>query len=429
MIDESLEQRYESVTRGYYCPSFFKLRVNVLADLDDPEKLDPLPQSTFFHEYIHFLQDISTTYGMTNSIIIVDQMKFANNDILLNPASKFDLPIDCSKDSSVNLNNQLQNIYLGLPYTLIDGITIKKIKRTKGTVWLPSFNKYAPVIKIELDDPGKTKFDFGAIHIMETMCHIAQQCFDPTITHSDVPYRTAELVAKKIYPLIGDNPYFVFALCDACLMHLHPGDCFYQILRLMSQQSFIPKVEKEIYDFVFDNIKATNGDTLLQIFKKQNDLAILQLSGYFTTANFNAEKIWITHVLETARDLRLNHPGFLLDLIKEPKLYSDKLKDIIKLLGTPLLQNLVDECCFHYPQALAGISIHPERFAAILEIHRLFFSQQKKCDLKSFCTASKNGPITDLRCDTTPWERGMDNNMCAYGQFWKTWGLNAKQPV
>lgn len=69
----------------------------------------------------------------------------------------------------------------------------------------------------------------------------------------------------------------------------------------------------------------------------------------------------------------------------------------------------------------------PDRLAAILEMFLLFDNDSHKyCGLIDYCTQAI---ITDGRCSTAPWSRATDPDLCAYGQFWKTWNLTGKYPV
>ncbi|UKI53764.1 MAG: hypothetical protein L6V86_01500 [Treponema sp.] len=49
---------------GCYFPSFFTIHLDT--DLPPEQYLKENFDSTIVHEYIHFLQDISTTYGLAN---------------------------------------------------------------------------------------------------------------------------------------------------------------------------------------------------------------------------------------------------------------------------------------------------------------------------------------------------------------------------
>src|SRR5664280_2340035 len=107
--------RYQSFLRGYYSPSFFKMGISVFERLDNVELLPDGPKSTFFHEYIHFLQDVSTTYGLMNACIVVTKMKFGNNHILRMSGNTFKVPIEFSTDPITEINTKLQEVYIGFP--------------------------------------------------------------------------------------------------------------------------------------------------------------------------------------------------------------------------------------------------------------------------------------------------------------------------
>ena len=48
-------------TLGFYCPSLFYICLDGKGRLKDIKKWDEVQQSTFLHEYVQFLQDITTT--------------------------------------------------------------------------------------------------------------------------------------------------------------------------------------------------------------------------------------------------------------------------------------------------------------------------------------------------------------------------------
>ena len=75
----------ELETLGYYEPGFLHLRVNTdfdLSDLNTIIKNDKKLFSTFLHEYIHFLQDVTTTTGLTYSIFYISLIKDINWNII-----------------------------------------------------------------------------------------------------------------------------------------------------------------------------------------------------------------------------------------------------------------------------------------------------------------------------------------------------------
>lgn len=430
--ENTVSNRLESLQRGSYDFSFFKMRVNVFASLAKLSELEPVPKSTFFHEYLHFLQDITTTFGLTLSCIEVDKMKYGNNYILGRSEQEFKVPISFADNPAVHLNNALQELYMGVPSPDLFRLVVEKVEKQQTKVWLPApYNKNAPAVYVYFRDAhGNLRtFPFGGLHIAENMCHIAQTRFNPKIKHNDVPYRTAELVAQFIYPPIGQEQLFVFALCEACLMHIHPGDLFYEMLQEMKRVKFEPATELEIYDFVLDNVKIEGGKTLLDIYSEQVQFAMFQLAGYFTTENYENEIFWLFHVLQEAEKLRKENMALLLGLLNDDEIFGPTFKRMIFHLGTPLMQNLDDDAWFFSPYELKERPIQADRFAVLHEIYMLWVYGKKECSLKRFCSANMIGGTTDARCDEAPWSRVVDTNLCGYAQFWKTWKLKDKKPV
>ena len=410
-----------NVHRGSYYPSFLRMEVNVLQTLDDLNQLEELPLSTFFHEYIHFLQDITTSYGLVNANITVDYLKYVNKKII-DDDQNFDLPISIESDKISTQNNEVKNIYLGLVQPQ-NNIQIVEVSELSSSVWLePPHSAYVKKISVKYKASGtESSFDFGAVCIMEGMTHIAQNQY-LNCPHADIPYRAAELVAQHIYSIIGDKPLYVFALCDACLMASQPGLVFFRALIQMEKEKFNPKDEKAVFDFVVKGFKA-RGKNLMEHFKDVYQDAKSQYGDYFTTKVYENEKIWLEFLLTEAFQLRMDNPYFLIEIVTESRYPSKKFFDVFNTLGTPLMVNLVGNASFHQPIGLKDLHIQPDRLAYIMELYKLFVTGEKKCGLINFCDSNPIYKITDDRCKQSPWSRVNDEMLCGYAAIWKTWEL------
>ncbi|WP_146090639.1 hypothetical protein [Aureitalea marina] len=60
-----IEDEYE--IRGFYRPHFLSIFINGEFDVD-LEKMSQKDLGTFVHEYTHYLQNISTVFGLRNSV-------------------------------------------------------------------------------------------------------------------------------------------------------------------------------------------------------------------------------------------------------------------------------------------------------------------------------------------------------------------------
>jgi len=106
--------------RGAYDLGFFHLNINTPEDifkLDElyrdcsPEKVQVF--STFLHEYIHFLQDVTTISGVHMVGLIIDFIKDVNGDILSDGKATFKVPYTFSNSFNSKTNKALIAIYRG----------------------------------------------------------------------------------------------------------------------------------------------------------------------------------------------------------------------------------------------------------------------------------------------------------------------------
>ena len=59
---------------GYYLPSFFYIYTEDSIDFQNFESNTAEIKGTFIHEYCHYIQDVSTTYGYTNAIYVLQEL-------------------------------------------------------------------------------------------------------------------------------------------------------------------------------------------------------------------------------------------------------------------------------------------------------------------------------------------------------------------
>ncbi|HHO0458687.1 TPA: hypothetical protein ACRR9F_002345 [Morganella morganii] len=96
---------------GFYIPAFFMMQVDTIKPIEGI--IGTVDERTFSHELIHFLQDITTTYGLINISRCIDFIK-VQNSVLRNTNSSVKLPLQGSELSgSVMINNDLFSLYVG----------------------------------------------------------------------------------------------------------------------------------------------------------------------------------------------------------------------------------------------------------------------------------------------------------------------------
>ncbi|MEQ8553717.1 MAG: hypothetical protein RIC06_09515 [Cyclobacteriaceae bacterium] len=425
-MDNKLE-----TTRGYYNPSFLKLTVNADCDLSDLNKLNKAHLSTFFHEYIHFLQDLTTTFGVTNAAIIANRLRYYNEQFRNSPDQfvKVKIPLIDQNGANSKLNAELQNLYLGTGNLRIgvQGLNIISVAICDSNIFLPDqFSKYAKEVRVNINLNGSNEiFQFGGICILENIAHILQEKFFGETHHPSWPYKAAEYVASHIHPQFASSLENILALCEASLMSMHSGETFVSILEIMKAQKYLPENASDVYNFVLRNV-SVDSKSLLDIFQSQIKKAKELLGGYFTIDVYLAEKKWVDEILSQGESIRLKNSVLFLEMFRQHTMPSAKFIEVFSKLGTPLMMNINGDAWFHPPQAISQENIQPDRLAAIMEIFNLFEYGTKKCDLKHYCMTNVS---VDQRCNSAPWKRWNDPQVCAYGALWKTWDLFDKEPL
>lgn len=103
---------YNNELDNLYQPAFFFINLKCTKNINEILKSENIDdKSTLFHEYIHFLQDISTNYGLQYICFIVDFLKGVVNEIytrknILPPILPFSFP-------SIDINESLYYVFEG----------------------------------------------------------------------------------------------------------------------------------------------------------------------------------------------------------------------------------------------------------------------------------------------------------------------------
>jgi hypothetical protein len=432
-----------NTTLGFYRPTFFKLQVNRSENLENINILSDITSAIYLHEYVHFLQDISTTYGFINISTVVDYIKHINQITQNGQSRIFSVPFNPrpTPNDEVYFNLNLKKKYIG---SIEDVVTANVVSITKlaTPVTLKNGNVNVDTVVIDYDDAsGNRKYhQFGSHCIIESMAYLIENALYPNLIPNtlDFPYRSAEKVISKEYNSLLVDSLNIIALCDVSLMSFNPGDFFYSMLLQMKSEGFIPSQPEDIYSFCSSRVSFNyhGSTTLNQLLLSTGNIASCQLCDYFTTPIFGDNKTWINYTISTAIDIRQNDPYFILKIARNGKIQTNlSLINVFKKVGTPMVTNLDDEATFYSPLQTSH-KIFPEYLWAISQVYGLYIkslaNNQKKCELKLWCKESCSikglTDFTDDNCYNSPWQRTSYNNLCPFAVIWKTWGMENEIP-
>ena len=419
-----------NTTLGFYSPTFLRMHVGTKKDLRYVNKLnDDFVESVYLHEYIHFIQDISTNYGLSNICIIVDYMKFANNDIIKLPIGEFSVPVLPIQNAPDNVyaNLELANIYNGTGED--DTVNLVSHRKLSTNVSTISGTLVVPYIEVDYTDSfaQSHSFEFGALSIVESMAYIIEsECYINCPSSPELPYKSAEKLVDLIFPQFGHDRLNVLALCDASLMAVNPGSFFYDTLLHIQGNNIPINRPEDVYSIC--NQAAVNfhgASSMNALFAKMGAEAISQIKGYFNDPRFQSLKDWLENMINEAVKYRQNNQYFPLDIARSGKIAANNaFSSFMHKVGTPLITNEIGDTVLSDPR-LGSVQPNYSTIWAIDQIHSVFWGWQRHCELVGLCCSS--GVSVDMRCTKEPWERNLDPK-CAFGQMWRHWGLTGYTP-
>ncbi|MBY0425661.1 MAG: hypothetical protein K2Q22_08505 [Cytophagales bacterium] len=434
-----MEKEFESI--GYYEPGFIHLRINTDQSLSDINKLKEDPStikyfSNFFHEYIHFLQDLTTTHGLLNFINAIEYLRNSNKVVLEKAEKIFDVPLKLDNTYNIFTNIELRSIYYGDRRSNAKSVTYQSFTSVNQNVIdaagvILTVPKY--IVKY-FDNGAQTnmQFHFGSLCIKEYMAHALQNTLFPDTIHDDIPYSIVELIVRKEYPPLANEKSFMVALCDISLMGFHPAQFFFFILNKMNTtKGWSPKDVDSIYEFAYSDLTFNhNGqiENVYSLYDKINNTAFGCFKDSLQAEVFEDNVVWFEEILKEAKKLRFYSIGFFDQLIQSPGILSSNFLSILKNLGSPFMTNSLNHGFFMTPENLKSLNIQPY-FPKVFQSILRTYSGHKSCSLYDFCNSREDMKITNEKCISAPWLRIHDPDGCPYAQIWHTWGLDGVIPV
>lgn len=412
---------------GSYFQSFFCIELHTDESLDDLNKLKEETISTLLHEYIHFLQDITTSFGLTNIISIVNHQKLVNQTIIDSDLETFKTPVEVDINTESDIYNALHSIFIGDfesdfdDYSKIIGYDLLPNEYVQGY-------EHHLYVSINFEKFGQNKsFNFGAIQIMESMAFIVERNMFNNIKSPIYPYHIVEKIIEFIYPEILGNDALIVSICDFSLMLPDPGRFFLIFIKDLKTKGII-NVEDAYNLFKHTIVVAKDVKSdIFQFYCSRVELALISLKDYFTIDYFKDINNWFEQIFEKISTYKLENFTFWNEILSGDNIIQ-KRNNLINLsfkFGFPLIVNSEGQTVFSNPE-----NLNPENlfsFRAIKEVSGVLKNEHTQCNMVKMC---KNGieDITDHTCNT-PWNRNLDNKLCPFTAIIRMWGIDSKQPI
>lgn len=422
---------------GTYIPAFFEMQVDTDINDFDLQKMSNHDLCVFLHEYIHFLQDITTVYGLNNIYVYTEYVSSVVNRIYKNGSNTFEVPFQITDNNdNVLLNRNVSSITLGdtedsnISIFCISNIDIGNCALVPNTI-MQQINDVT--LSIKTNNGSDEFYTFGAMTIMENMAYIIERfCYPKDYTKSpDIPYTIAEKVSDYYVPNFSKNIEMVLALCEMSLMTSNPGYYYVIVMQAIKNGNLVFNTPESIYEH-FYSLQTCTWDnkmqSLVEFYENLSERVATNMKKYVHGENITEDfDLWIDTIKVFSENIRNNKESFFLNIARGGQLKSNKyFQNIINTIGSPLLTNNKSNY-FKIPHKnLTNKSTQDvEYFRAIKQMIDLFEYGKVECELFEWC---KNSPInhTNDYCKKCPWEK---NESCYYVFLWHNWKLTKHTPI
>jgi len=200
--------------------------------------MDNQQYGTFFHEYVHYIQHMTTLFGV-KICAIYNKMFILYRDYIV-------------KNETIKLPLELWKVHKEL-MDFIDFFNAVKGSRTCdynvdaieiSDKEILDARKKKKAVKIGIYDfenelAIENGFHFGYMCIIESMAHLIQSFINDELYHPTVPYCTVELICKSIDSDISNDKKMMISLCFCSLMFNNPGVAFFDLVELSKKNPLL----------------------------------------------------------------------------------------------------------------------------------------------------------------------------------------------
>lgn len=285
-----------------------------------------------FHEYIHYLHELSTTIGIVGlSLQLSNKSIFSHNfDSDLKSCINNGVTTSDHKDKLAKIS-VTQEILMGDGYDILsegNGKRILSLSLINQKVYFPHINDLVerslrfPVVHFEYYKGGnyyKSKFNLGKYFIYEGLAYELDREVDkmvygkPTIDDNgdNTEYTVLRTIAKFVFPDIEKRVYL--SLATLSLQEIECGKMFIDYLQIVkddvskgeSQNSSLLKLKEKVSrEFTFKRAA---------YFELQKETREIFVNRYQLSRAFN----FLTMVMENLYDERIKNPTFEVDYVMD----------------------------------------------------------------------------------------------------------------
>ena len=325
---EEARQAYAS-----YKPSFMEIKVpfDFQGDID---VLSDQDLGVLFHEYVHYLQNLSTPWGLYTSMAEYGEMVNTYRAI---QESGDEIVIPVKPFSTKQFEKQKRLIDKGNGYSPFGMDRSFRVDRSKKvtlsrTVETIDGRRISSILcKLSLDDGVEMEFPLGASIIKESMAGMMQGLIDPTAKHEndDIPYNLVRILCEDKFEEVAKDPVKMITVCYMSLFSMSPGEV---LINELDNANRNPQLTaKELLDGFMDSATVTMGGNKypVYVFYRMLKDKFLDILG----KTLMMEPAYIKEALERADVSKGYIP--VLSILYDKGITRDKIKTLMEGVGFP----------------------------------------------------------------------------------------------
>lgn len=330
---------YEEGERGSYNPGFFQMKLSFPFNTNNLSSLSLQDLGTFAHEYIHYLQNTSTPFGLWQAMVYYQSISdfiahIQKNQLTSKPIEGY-VPNDnisrlikLEKEASgyrgfLKIDEKEPLIY----HRTIENVGDKRVERISLTF---------------KDTQGRNQeIILGANIIKESMAALVQELINPASQddHMTIPYHVVSRLATQYAPNIANDYKKLFTLCFISLHTLSPG---ITLINYMSYANENPATDIiSIFDHFLENSKVRKNNGQEMTVEQLGDDIAHAFKNVLHNFIYGRESLQQLKYLSEVIDRVKISSGMipLLRLLIENDINVTLIEKAVEVCGTPVIWN------------------------------------------------------------------------------------------
>ena len=385
MLSKDLEQEL----RGSYRTSFFHIFLNGVF-CNPISQMSCTDAGTFIHEYIHYIQNIGTLWGLGFSTFFYRLMQETIHS--LQSEKYVSIPHPIVVPDKLNKINLRYTDGLGSncdsDFMDIDQSKDIEIRREGKLIEL----------KVTFMDHSTKLLSLGSHIIKESMAALYQSIVDPQAKHPDISYNLIQILCRQEYPKLDTR--LIICACFTSLFNPYPGVTLLRLLKYASNNENIDGI------LLFDDY--INSHTLIVDHSRLSivdgfDVMVDKFKNLLKS-NLQVKLDYIEVALDHIKLSQDNSVPILTILYdKHSESFVEKFQKIINYSGIPFIQHSKG---IHYAKSVICQNGNDEPSEDVIELQALeavfayILGDSKVCPLSYMCINSK---YEKPECYDTPW--------------------------